>query len=219
MNLKEAIQRLAGTFGKANFKTFDANVESVDVPTRTCVVNSLDSSVIGLTVRFMVEVSDGDMSVPQKDSTVIVAMTDFTEPYIVSKTWLDNKLIVIGNQSIDVLKDKQIYNDGAYKGWATVINPDVENGGLLKRYNLLEQDINTLKGKLNDIMQAATTANVTIATWTAGVPLTDVVAAGVFLPFMNTIISALTPYIAPELIETTEEMISNPNITHGKKFE
>lgn len=103
LDLKEAIMRLAGTFGKADFKTFDATVISVDVNSRTCVVNSLDYSIEGLSVRFMPEISDGSMKVPQVDSTIVVGMTDFTEPYVVSSTWIDRKTDIVGDTEIDLI--------------------------------------------------------------------------------------------------------------------
>lgn len=217
--IRTLIQRIAGTYGKANVKLFDAIVESVNIDERTCVVNSDDNSLDGLTVRFMIDVSDGDMSVPQKDSCVTVAMTDFTEPYIVKATWLDEKLFVVGNQSFDIKKDKQIFNDGKFGGLATVKNSLESNGGLLKRYNLLEEDINKLKGKLDAIKTAAQTAAAITVGWTAGSPLLDTAAAAVLTPFFNAILSNLTPYVTPELEKTTEKMISNPTITHGDKFE
>src|SRR5579871_4587851 len=93
--IKELIQKIAGTYGKANVKLFDGTVTNVNLNERTCVVDSLDSSLDGITVRFMLEQSDGDMSVPQEGSTVTVAMTDFTDPYIVSATWLDQKDFIV----------------------------------------------------------------------------------------------------------------------------
>jgi hypothetical protein len=204
MKLREIIQRLAGTWGKANFKTFDAIVTSVDIPTRTCVVDALDNSLFNLTVRFMVEVSDGDMEVPQEDSTVTVAMTDFTEPYIVSNTWLDNKLIIVGNQSIDVQKDKQIYNDGAYGGWATIKDPSSPNNGILARLNKIEDDNKELKSILNSIKTAC-----------AGMVVPSVGSPD---PFAVVFSTQFATYPTNLLVKTVEEMISNPNITHGKKF-
>lgn len=219
--IRYLIQQIAGTYGKANVKLFDATVESVDIDERTCVVNAIDNSIDKLTVRFMIDVSDGDMSVPQKDSTVTVAMTDFTDPYIVKTTWLDEKLFVVGNQSYDIKPDKQILNDGKYKGLATVINGDVSDGGLLTRYNKLEDDVNTLKDKLDVLVTEAQTVMATLTGWASSpsTPLLQGTASGAFLSFFTNFVSKLTPYKSQKLVKTTEKMISNPNITHGDKFE
>ena len=142
--IRELIQKIAGTYGKANVKLFDGTVMSVDNNGRTCTVDSIDSSLNGIQVRFMLEVSDGDMSVPQVGSTVTVAMTDFTDPYIVSATWLDEKLFVVGNQSYDIKPDKQIFNDGSYGG-LVILQKVLDNLNAIKDYinNTLQPAINT----------------------------------------------------------------------------
>ena len=53
IEIKELIQKIAGTYGKANVKLFDGNVVSVDLQSFTWVVYSIDSSLNGITVRFM----------------------------------------------------------------------------------------------------------------------------------------------------------------------
>lgn len=214
------IKQIAGTYNAIPIKYVDVTIDEVLEDERCCIVTSCDGSMAinGLKVRYMPEVSDGDEEVPEKDSTAVIVFTEITEPIIVSKSWLSRKTIIIGNQSWEITPDKQVFNDGKYGGLATVKNTDVTNGGLIKRHNLVEDDINTLKDKLQTIMQAATTASAAMVTWTAGIPLLDTVAFAVFNPFMLDIISALTPYIAPPLEKTTDEMISNPNITHGKEL-
>lgn len=112
-DLKELIKRASGTWGKSDIKTFDATVISVDMDNRTCVVNSLDYSVQGLEVRFMPEVSDGDMNLPQIQSTVIVCMTDFTDPYIVNTTWLDQKTIIVGDTEITLVDGNVTISQGS----------------------------------------------------------------------------------------------------------
>ena len=162
IEIKELIQKIAGTYGKANVKLFDGNVVSVDLPSFTCVVDSIDSSLNGITVRFMLEQSDGDMSVPQVDSTVTVAMTDFTDPYIVSATWLDEKLFVVGNQSYDIKPDKQIFNDGGFDG--LVKSPD-----LTTKLNNIENLLNDLISKFNNHTHILTLSS---GTGTAAITLT-----------------------------------------------
>jgi hypothetical protein len=90
-----------------NVKICDAVVVSVDEVARTCVVNSLDSSIDGLTVRLMLETSDGDYEVPSVDSTITVAYSDNTIPYMVKATWIDKKIVISGDTEIS-LQDKNV---------------------------------------------------------------------------------------------------------------
>lgn len=191
------IQKISGTYGKANVKLFDANVESVDVKSRTCIVNAIDCSLDGLTVRFMIDVSDGDMSVPQVNSTVTVAMTDFTDPYIVKSTWLDEKLFVVGNQGFDIKNDNQIFNDGKFGGLMKVKDPDDSNAGCLKRMNLLEDRINLMTEKWNDFCDNYVPGSPSVT----GMPAT-----------------LIPSKILPNLEKTTETQLVNPNIIHGDKL-
>src|ERR1035437_8845598 len=138
--IRELIQKAAGTYGKTNVRLFDATVNSVNVELRTANVDSIDNSLYGLDVRFMLEVSDGDMSVPTVGSTVTVAMTDFTEPYIVEATWIDEKLFVVGNQSYSIVDGKQVFNDGSFDGFVKVVE-------LTQKLNALENLFNNLLNK------------------------------------------------------------------------
>ena len=186
--IRELIQKIAGTYGKANVKLFDGTVMSVDNNGRTCTVDSIDSSLNGIQVRFMLEVSDGDMSVPQVGSTVTVAMTDFTDPYIVSATWLDEKLFVVGNQSYDIKPDKQIFNDGSYDGLVKVID--------------LTTKLNAIENLINNLLEAVT-AVVILGTVADG----GAVKAGILLGLG----SGITPI-------TQQSDIENTSITHGSSF-
>jgi len=195
--ITELIQKIAGTYGKANVKLFDAEVVSIDIEKRICIVNSLDGSIEGITVRIMLDQSDGDMSVPEIESTVTVAMTDFTDPYLVKSTWLDEKLFVVGNQSYNIKKDKQIFNDGAYGGIPKIIDSEDSNAGLLKKLNNLEKLFNELQNKFNS--------------W--------VVVPNDGGGALKTILTVTPPiWNFPQIAETTQKEIENENITHGKSF-
>lgn len=193
--IKYLIQQIAGTYGKANVKLFDAIIQkgSINKDERTCIVDSVDGSLDNLVVRYMLDVSDGDTSIPLEETTVTIAMTDFTDPYIVKSTWLSEKLFVVGEQSYDILKDKQVFNDGKYGGIPIVKDPDNSNAGLLKKINQLEE-------KYNDLLTSCKSVTITLA------PTGTFPTASFY--------TTNTP-ISP----TTKEVdISNPNITHGDKF-
>lgn len=189
--IRDCIQKLANTYGYSKVKIFDAEVISVDEETRTCIVDSVDSkmSLDGIKVRFMLEQSDGDMGVPEIGSTVTVAMNDFTEPYITSKTFLAKKLLVVGNQSHLIVNDKQQLNDGKLGG--IPISKEVA------KY------IKDLEDKLNDHIQ---NWNSFCSQYVPGSPATTGLPAS---------LAAFTSTKVTEFID--EKKISNENITHGYK--
>lgn len=213
--IQEAIQKLSGTYGVFPVKFFDAEVVSVNKKKRTCKVNLLTGDCDGITCRLMPSIADGRLDVPEKDTTVCVMFSSITEPIVVSMSWLESSTTIIGDQGWDIRDGKQIFNNGKYGGLATVINSDVTNGGLLKRLNIVEKDLNDLKEKLasaftspvNEPGSGAPSAfQASLSTIFTGLP----VPAPIPLP---------TSYCGKDLEETTENMISNPNITHGKKLD
>ena len=153
--IRELIQKAAGTYGKTNVRLFDATVNSVNVELRTANVDSIDNSLYGLDVRFMLEVSDGDMSVPTVGSTVTVAMTDLTEPYIVEATWIDEKLFVVGNQSYSIKDGQQIFNDGGFDGLVKVIDLTTRLNNI---ENLLNQFITLFNSHTHAVPSLGTSA-------------------------------------------------------------
>ncbi len=175
---------------------FDAIVQagSQDEDTMTCVVDSVDSNLNNLTVRYNLCISDGEINVPEDESTVTIAKTSFTDPYIVRNSDLKSKLIAIGNQTWNNDGNKQIFNDGKYGGIPRIVNPDDSNSSLLKKINNLENLVNDLTSKFN--------THTHILTLTSG--------TGTAAPTANPETTVLTP--------TVQKDIENPNITHGDKF-
>lgn len=84
-SIREAIEYLAGTNKEDKIYVFDANVDFVDIPTRTCTCtmiggksgNTLDN------VRLMSSIDDGLLIIPAVDSTVTIILSNFTEPVII----------------------------------------------------------------------------------------------------------------------------------------
>jgi len=95
-------------------KTFDAIViaGSQNPNTLTCFVNSTDFSINNLEVRYMVCISDGEIDVPADDSNVTVAMSQFTDPYIVKSSELNSKNLVIGDTEISLVNGNILIQQG-----------------------------------------------------------------------------------------------------------
>jgi len=197
---REAIQISAGTKDLVPVKIFDAIVitGSQNQTTMTCFVDSCDSTTNNLEVRYNLCISDGIVKVPADGSVVTVAMTAFTDPYIVKDTDLNSYFLGIGNQSFSnngSIQSFQSYvesGDGSYGGFVKIIDPNDENAGLLKKVNQLEQTVNAL------ILALQTTSIVLAPSGTY--PLTT-----------NPNVASLTN-ISPL---TTETDLENPNIVHG----
>lgn len=149
--IHDSIKKLSSPNGDGRVyipvKTFDATVQSVNKKKRTCVVNSEKENLEGLTVRLSPEVCDGDINIPQVGSTVTVMSSGITDPYIVSTTWIDGKIIIIGNQGYENDGVKQVFNDGSYGGLVKV-QEATDNFNSIEQYVLA----------LNNAVQAAITS-------------------------------------------------------------
>lgn len=190
------VQKLAGTFGTAKVKLTDVTVRTVNKEDKTCIVDSVDGTqdIDGLKVRLSLEICDGNTDYPEEGSTITIAFTDFTEPYMVSATWLTEKDVTVGDQCWNIKDKKQYFNSEKYGGIPIVKDPDNSNAGLLKKINQLEDLVNNI----------LTTLKSTI------IPLAP---SGTY-PFAPLYTSYTN--IAPV---TSEKDISNPSVFHGKKVE
>lgn len=209
--LKEVIQKTAGTYGAIRCYLLDAEIVSVDKDNNTCIVNGLDTglNIDGLTVRLMLTESDGDREYPEIGSTVAIAFTQFTEPYVVRTTDLTEKFICIEKQGWKIDASGQIFNDGGYGGIPIVKDPDNDGNGLKKRLNEIEDKINAVNSRLDSFIQQHTTPNWTVVPNDGGAALQVKIASWLLTPDGQSVSG---------IDNTTEEQISNPNITHGKKL-
>lgn len=191
--LEESIQRIAGTYGISFVKLIECTVVSVDRSKRICVANSSDAKINSdnFEVNLMPEISDGELDIPSKDSTIIVAYNDYIKPFVVSKTWIDEKEIIVGNQAWNIKDGKQVFNDGSY-------------GGLIIIEKLIEK-INNLEKQLNKMTQ---TWDSFCSSYVPGSPA--------FTGSPATLTSSL---IKSTLTETKRDDIENKSITHGEKIE
>ena len=181
---------------------FDAIVQagSQSNETMTCVVDSCDSTLNNLTVRYNLCISDGEIKVPSDLSVVTIAKTSFTDPYIVKETDLNSYFLGIGNQSYSNNGEIQNFESyvsegaGSFGGFIKSIDPSSSNSGLLYRINLLEKTLN----KLLNYWNAFSSAYVPGSPSTTGLPAS--------------LASDNVPIISPI---TERNDLENKNIVHG----
>jgi len=149
------IQKLAGTHRIANCYLTDAIVKSVNVSTRTCVVETLGGKVSSsLTVRLMASVDDGCLILPSVDSTIVVLFSEQVAPIALMYSEVD-RITWLG---------------GEYDGVPIVSHPTDVNKGVLKRLNNIEDLLNDLISKYNTHTHILT---LTVGTGTAAPTLTQ----------------------------------------------
>lgn len=94
-SIGESIRYLAGNHQTDRVTLMDATVESVDEVARTCectaVTGSTGNTIPG--VRLMASIDDGILIVPVKGSTVVISMSIFTDPVIVSYSDIDRIIL------------------------------------------------------------------------------------------------------------------------------
>lgn len=198
MSLEVLIQQIANKGQESKTRFCDAIVVSVDEESRTCIVNSVspNDNFDNLKIRLTPDISDGDVCLPEIDTNIIVAFTDYTSPYMVSAGWLNKKTVTVGNQGYEIVDGKITFNDGSFHGLAKVEQ-------LTEQFNKIEQDINDLKTALN---QALST------------PVTEP-GNGAPSAFQIQFLAQLSSYFSQQLTETQQSDIENPNIVHGEKLE
>jgi hypothetical protein len=132
--VKTLIQKLAGTHRSDTVRVFDAVVNSVNVSGRTCEVTMIggESSNV-LTARLMASVDDGCFIVPKANSTVIVTMSDYVQPYV----------------SMFSEVERIEWLGGDYDGVPIVTHPTDTTKGLYKRMQKIETKLNDHISKYN----------------------------------------------------------------------
>ena len=137
--ITEAIQRLAGTWGKDYMNVIVAKVVSVDDEAMTCSVDPVnDSSTVTIdNVLLSAEANDGLVQYPSIDSIVLVAYGVKQQPFILMFSDIDKCRITI--DQCDFFIDKngiKLFGDNY--------------GGLVKVDDLVAK-INTLENTINQI--------------------------------------------------------------------
>lgn len=157
----EHIREIAGANRTATTTVFDAKVISIADNNRSCTVERIGGNTSGrLTARLMASVDDGALIIPAVDSTVIVCMSEFVEPYVTMFSEVDS-IVWLG---------------GEYDGVPIVKHPTNANKGLLKRLNNLEDKIRDLQNVISTWTPVANDGGaalkVAAASW-YGTPITN----------------------------------------------
>ncbi len=127
--IKEAVQRLAGTFNKDNVHIIQATVNTVDTTKYTCNCTPIsgDSTTVLPVVNLSANNNKGFIPIPAKDSTVLVAVsTKNNPPYLIGWDLLQGLICVIQNTdgtiSQLIIENGTIQmNDGSYGGLVNII--------------------------------------------------------------------------------------------------
>ena len=136
--IKEGIQRLAGTWGKDYVSVIEGQIISVDETTRTAIVKPLSGDYnADITVNLLACPNDGFILVPSVESTVIVAMTNKNDYFVVQFSDIDKVRITIGQFEILMTENELLLGDGSLNGLVKVSD-------LVTKLNNLENKINTI---------------------------------------------------------------------------
>lgn len=102
-SVRDAVRRLAGTFGGDTITFLSCSVSKVDISKRSCdCIQIGGDAVIEIPgVQLMSEVDDGWLLLPAIDSTVIVCYSNKNVPYIALFSEID-KAILIANNGIQL---------------------------------------------------------------------------------------------------------------------
>jgi hypothetical protein len=145
--IKEAIERLSGTFMQDSVKLFLASVDSVNEAERTCDVTPLtDNATTSYpSVLLMAESDDGVLIVPTIGSNVIVNVSKRGVAYVCMFSEVDKVTIIT--------KTLTQFNDGSF-------------GGLVKVQELVDK-INRLENTFNNHVHVGVTVGTASTGFTA----------------------------------------------------
>lgn len=203
---KQAVRLSIGDTTTAKVIIFDAKVQAgtQDSDTFTCYVDSIDSNINNLQVRYHLCTENGEINTPADNSIVTIASTQFTDPYIVKYTDLLKKELAIGKQEYINDGEKQEFNfytsseEGSFGGFVKILDPTTPSKGILARINKMENSWNDFVTKWN----AFCSVYVPGSPSTIGLPAT------------------LATSTATQVLPITQKSdIENPNLLHGLKID
>jgi len=141
--VREAVQKMAGTYLKDYASFIDCEVISIDMDNRLCDCKAIggDSDFDVPSVQLMPEPNDGQLIVPKIGSAVRVGITQRNEPFVVMFSEIDTVYMVA--------ETLYQFNDGSL-------------GGLVKVQELTDK-INALENQINDILQVLSTTSIPLA--------------------------------------------------------
>lgn len=136
--IKEGIQRLAGTWGKDFVSIIESEVISVNEITRTAMVNPLSGDYSSnLTVNLLANPNDGFVLIPSIGSTVIIAMTNKNDYFVVQFSDIDKVRITIGNFEILMTENELLLGDGSLNGLVKVSDLVTKLNNIENRLNII----------------------------------------------------------------------------------
>jgi hypothetical protein len=136
--IKEGIQRLANTWGKDYVSIIEAEVISVDETTRTSEVKPLSGYYSSnLIVNLLANPNDGFILIPSIGSTVIVAMTNKNDYFVMQFSDIDKVRITIGQFEILMTENELLLGDGSFDGLVKVSD-------LVTKLNNIENRLNVI---------------------------------------------------------------------------
>jgi hypothetical protein len=146
-NIKEGIQRLAGTFGKDYLSTVDCVVLDVNEQARTCSVKPVTTTAVTefADVFLSANPNDGFICYPEIGSTIRVAVNNKGDKYVLQFSDLQKLRITTGETEIIVQDGEILLGDGSFNG---LVKVDV----LTTALNNLQTEINTLKTSITALM-------------------------------------------------------------------
>ena len=134
-SVKNAVQKLAGTFKEDTVQLIIGTVESVDEDKAICSVK-IQNDVTLPNVSLQASICDGLLIIPVVDSTVYVLTSKYNTPLVIQWSDIDKFMLQVGDSYLEVNNDGTFqFNDGSFDGLAKV-------GELVKKFNALENLLN-----------------------------------------------------------------------------
>lgn len=222
MTLKQATQKVTGVHGKDHVQLLTCSVDSVDIPSRSCMATPLNGTFDSFPAQLMAEIDDGLLIVPTQGSTVKVMFSDLNAPTVIQFSQIDQVFIVAGGSMFNIdntglkLNIPPTEDPVNYGGIIKLVDPANTDAGVLARLNKIEVDINNLKTDISTILSSATTLQSGLAALSgSSAPVVGSALSALFLPYITAIISNLTTYSGEELVQTERSFLENATVQHG----
>jgi hypothetical protein len=136
--IKEGIQRLAGTWGKDYVSIIEAEVISVDETTRTAIAKPLSGDYnANIIINLLANPNDGFILIPSVASTVIVAMTNKNDYFVVQFSDIDKVRITIGQFEILMTENELLLGDGSLDGLVKISDLVTKLNNIENRLNII----------------------------------------------------------------------------------
>ena len=192
-DIKTAVQKLAGTYGKDTVHLLTCSVNSADEASRTCIVTPVNDNLAPFTAYLMAETDNGLLIIPSAGSTVIVLFSGLNAPLVIQYSHADKMFFTAGGSTFQASATGVQLMGSSYGGL-------VEVAALTTKLNNLENDINNLKTILTAIITAASALPPTT-------PVPGSAIAALYTP--------LAPYTSSPLATTLRTDMENTNVQHG----